>query len=142
MDSCEAAGAASPLATPLAPPPRDPSCDLLSHTSCQPATLLPHLAQQRARSHLSDRKLSLQERSQTSAPPPCSAAGLSGRYIYPSLPYSPVTSPHTSPRLPRRPTVESHSVSITDLQVGGQERCLPRGWSESGLFHLFTLNAP
>nr|XP_013814085.1 PREDICTED: calcium/calmodulin-dependent protein kinase kinase 2-like [Apteryx mantelli mantelli] len=29
------------------------------------------------------------------------------RFIYPSLPYSPVTSPHASPRLPRRPTVEA-----------------------------------
>ncbi|KAG6934682.1 calcium/calmodulin dependent protein kinase kinase 2, partial [Chelydra serpentina] len=34
----------------------------------------------------------------------------------PSLPYSPVTSPHSSPRLPRRPTVESNKVSITGLQ--------------------------
>ncbi|NWI14389.1 KKCC2 kinase, partial [Crypturellus soui] len=38
------------------------------------------------------------------------------RFIYPSLPYSPVTSPHASPRLPRRPTVESNRVSITGLQ--------------------------
>lgn len=109
MDSCGAAEASSSL--------RKASCDLLSHTLAQPITLLPHAHGQRARFHLSDRKLSLQERSQSSAPssePP----GL-GRYIYPSLPYSPVTSPHTSPRLPRRPTVESHSVSITDLQVGG-----------------------
>uniref|UniRef100_H3CIC7 calcium/calmodulin-dependent protein kinase n=1 Tax=Tetraodon nigroviridis TaxID=99883 RepID=H3CIC7_TETNG len=69
----------------------------------------------RTRVQLWDRKLSLQERSQTVAAP-CDAAPLAGRHIYPSLPYSPVTSPHTSPRLPRRPTVESHSVSITDLQ--------------------------
>ncbi|MBN3322478.1 KKCC2 kinase, partial [Atractosteus spatula] len=68
-----------------------------------------------ARLNLSDRKLSLQERSQT-APSPGSSPGHNGRYIYPSLPYSPVTSPHSSPRLPRRPTVESHRVSITDLQ--------------------------
>ncbi|NXJ11343.1 KKCC2 kinase, partial [Odontophorus gujanensis] len=53
----------------------------------------------RAKLNLSGRKLSLQE---------CS--------IYPSLPYSPVTSPHSSPRLPRRPTVESNRVSITGLQ--------------------------
>uniref|UniRef100_A0A8C7XBQ3 calcium/calmodulin-dependent protein kinase n=1 Tax=Oryzias sinensis TaxID=183150 RepID=A0A8C7XBQ3_9TELE len=71
--------------------------------------------EQRGRLSLSDRKLSLQERSQT-ATSPCSSPGLNGRYIYPSLPYSPITSPHSSPRLPRRPTVESHSVSITDLQ--------------------------
>ncbi|XP_015221890.2 calcium/calmodulin-dependent protein kinase kinase 2 isoform X1 [Lepisosteus oculatus] len=69
----------------------------------------------RARLNLSDRKLSLQERSQT-APSPGSSPGHNGRYIYPSLPYSPITSPHSSPRLPRRPTVESHRVSITDLQ--------------------------
>ncbi|MBN3296102.1 KKCC2 kinase, partial [Amia calva] len=69
----------------------------------------------RVRLNLSDRKLSLQERSQT-ASSPGSSPGLNGRYIYPSLPYSPVTSPHSSPRLPRRPTVESHRVSITDLQ--------------------------
>uniref|UniRef100_A0A3P9IPQ9 calcium/calmodulin-dependent protein kinase n=1 Tax=Oryzias latipes TaxID=8090 RepID=A0A3P9IPQ9_ORYLA len=77
--------------------------------------LLPQSQEQRGRLSLSDRKLSLQERSQT-ATSPCSSPGLNGRYIYPSLPYSPITSPHSSPRLPRRPTVESHSVSITDLQ--------------------------
>ncbi|KAM6165470.1 calcium/calmodulin-dependent protein kinase kinase 2 isoform 5-T5 [Erethizon dorsatum] len=68
-----------------------------------------------ARPHLSGRKLSLQERS-----PGALAAGSSldvnGRCIYPSLPYSPVGSPQSSPRLPRRPTVESHHVSITGLQ--------------------------
>ncbi|KAK1156360.1 calcium/calmodulin-dependent protein kinase kinase 2-like isoform X1 [Acipenser oxyrinchus oxyrinchus] len=69
----------------------------------------------RVRLNLSDRKLSLQERSQT-AQSPGSNPGVIGRYIYPSLPYSPVTSPLSSPRLPRRPTVESHRVSITDLQ--------------------------
>ncbi|XP_053196416.1 calcium/calmodulin-dependent protein kinase kinase 2 [Scomber japonicus] len=90
---------------------RPPSCDLLSHTVSRQEALLP----ERGRLSLSDRKLSLQERSQT-ATSPCSSPGLNGRYIYPSLPYSPITSPHSSPRLPRRPTVESHSVSITDLQ--------------------------
>uniref|UniRef100_U3I632 Protein kinase domain-containing protein n=1 Tax=Anas platyrhynchos platyrhynchos TaxID=8840 RepID=U3I632_ANAPP len=55
----------------------------------------------RAKLNLSGRKLSLQDE----------------RFIYPSLPYSPVTSPHSSPRLPRRPTVESNRVSITGLQV-------------------------
>ncbi|XP_053445611.1 calcium/calmodulin-dependent protein kinase kinase 2 isoform X2 [Nycticebus coucang] len=68
-----------------------------------------------ARPHLCSRKLSLQERSQGGL-----AAGSSmdtnGRYIYPSLPYSPVCSPQSSPRLPRRPTVESHHVSITGMQ--------------------------
>ncbi|XP_004075019.1 calcium/calmodulin-dependent protein kinase kinase 2 [Oryzias latipes] len=92
-----------------------PSCDLLSHTVGRPKALLPQSQEQRGRLSLSDRKLSLQERSQT-ATSPCSSPGLNGRYIYPSLPYSPITSPHSSPRLPRRPTVESHSVSITDLQ--------------------------
>uniref|UniRef100_A0A8C3AHF1 Si:ch73-62l21.1 n=1 Tax=Cyclopterus lumpus TaxID=8103 RepID=A0A8C3AHF1_CYCLU len=90
---------------------RTPSCDLLSHTVGRSEALLP----ERGRLNMSDRKLSLQERSQ-SATSPCSSPGLNGRYIYPSLPYSPITSPHSSPRLPRRPTVESHSVSITDLQ--------------------------
>ncbi|XP_029426767.1 calcium/calmodulin-dependent protein kinase kinase 2 [Rhinatrema bivittatum] len=69
----------------------------------------------RAKLSISSRKLSLQERS----PPtqsPSNSLSMNGRYIYPSLPYSPVTSPHSSPRLPRRPTVESHRVSITDLQ--------------------------
>lgn len=108
MDSCGAAEACSSR--------RNSSCDLLSHTLPQPVTLLPHAHAQRGRFQLSDRKLSLQERSQTAASP-CDPPALGGRYIYPSLPYSPVTSPHTSPRLPRRPTVESHSVSITDLQV-------------------------
>ncbi|KAJ6656575.1 hypothetical protein lerEdw1_003462 [Lerista edwardsae] len=65
--------------------------------------------------NLSSRKLSLQERSQ-SVQSPGGNVGVNGRYIYPSLPYSPVTSPHSSPRLPRRPTIESHRVSITGLQ--------------------------
>lgn len=99
-----------------------PSCDLLSHTVGRPKALLPQSQEQRGRLSLSDRKLSLQERSQT-ATSPCSSPGLNGRYIYPSLPYSPITSPHSSPRLPRRPTVESHSVSITDLQVWATWKC-------------------
>ncbi|NXS39120.1 KKCC2 kinase, partial [Balaeniceps rex] len=69
----------------------------------------------RAKLHLSGRKLSLQERSQP-ARSPGSSDGTNERFIYPSLPYSPVTSPHSSPRLPRRPTVESNRVSITGLQ--------------------------
>ncbi|KAG2470889.1 KKCC2 kinase, partial [Polypterus senegalus] len=77
---------------------------------------LPGTRESRARLNLSDRKLSLQERSQTPQSPGFHT-GVNGRYIYPSLPYSPVTSPHSSPRLPRRPTVESHRVSITDLQA-------------------------
>lgn len=115
MDRCGAAEASS--SSSLVSPLRKSSCDLLSHTLAQPVTLGPHGHAQRGRIHLSDRKLSLQERSHSAASP-CDPPGLGGRYIYPSLPYSPVTSPHTSPRLPRRPTVESHSVSITDLQVG------------------------
>uniref|UniRef100_A0A673BGX8 calcium/calmodulin-dependent protein kinase n=1 Tax=Sphaeramia orbicularis TaxID=375764 RepID=A0A673BGX8_9TELE len=55
------------------------------------SALLPESQEQRGRLNLSDRKLSLQERSQT-ASSPCSSPGLNG------------------------PTVESHSVSITDLQ--------------------------
>uniref|UniRef100_A0A8C6V1J4 calcium/calmodulin-dependent protein kinase n=1 Tax=Neogobius melanostomus TaxID=47308 RepID=A0A8C6V1J4_9GOBI len=100
---------------PAAAPSRAPSCDLLSHTVGRSETLLPGGQEQRGRLNLSDRKYSLQERSHT-ASSPCSSPGLNGRYIYPSLPYSPISSPHSSPRLPRRPTVESHSVSITDLQ--------------------------
>lgn len=69
----------------------------------------------RTRLSISSRKLSLQERSQSSRSP-SNSLSMNGHYIYPSLPYSPVTSPHSSPRLPRRPTVESHRVSITDLQ--------------------------
>ncbi|KAM3838469.1 calcium/calmodulin-dependent protein kinase kinase 2-like [Diretmus argenteus] len=111
MDSSEMPEPASSVA----PPFRTPSCDLLSHTVGQSEALLPSGQEQRGRLNLSDRKLSLQERSQT-ATSPCSSPGLNGRYIYPSLPYSPITSPHSSPRLPRRPTVESHRVSITDLQ--------------------------
>ncbi|KAM5199609.1 calcium/calmodulin-dependent protein kinase kinase 2 isoform 5-T5 [Hipposideros larvatus] len=56
------------------------------------------------RPRLSSRKLSLQERSQLDA---------NGRCVQPS---SPVSSPQSSPRLPRRPTVESHHVSITGMQ--------------------------
>uniref|UniRef100_A0A3B3ZL99 Protein kinase domain-containing protein n=1 Tax=Periophthalmus magnuspinnatus TaxID=409849 RepID=A0A3B3ZL99_9GOBI len=109
----------------LTPPP-DPMESLIVVTEYEPSrvpgaagdqeALLPESQEQRGRLSLSDRKFSLQERSQT-ASSPCSSPGLNGRYIYPSLPYSPITSPHSSPRLPRRPTVESHSVSITDLQV-------------------------
>ncbi|XP_078126882.1 calcium/calmodulin-dependent protein kinase kinase 2 isoform X2 [Sander vitreus] len=111
MDSSETPTPASSVAASF----RTPSCDLLSHTVGQSEALLPESQEQRGRLTLSDRKLSLQERSQT-ATSPCSSPGLNGRYIYPSLPYSPITSPHSSPRLPRRPTVESHSVSITDLE--------------------------
>ncbi|XP_030356871.1 calcium/calmodulin-dependent protein kinase kinase 2 isoform X4 [Strigops habroptila] len=68
----------------------------------------------RAKLHLSGRKLSLQERSQPARSP--GSSNSTERFIYPSLPYSPVTSPHSSPRLPRRPTVESNRVSITGLQ--------------------------
>uniref|UniRef100_A0A674D096 calcium/calmodulin-dependent protein kinase n=1 Tax=Salmo trutta TaxID=8032 RepID=A0A674D096_SALTR len=94
---------------------RTPSCDQLSHAVGRPVALFPKPQEHRGRLNLSDRKLSLQERSQT-ASSPCGSPGLNGRFIYPSLPYSPITSPHSSPRLPRRPTVESHRVSITDLQ--------------------------
>lgn len=76
----------------------------------------------RAKLHLSGRKLSLQERSQP-ARSPGTGDGANERFIYPSLPYSPVTSPHSSPRLPRRPTVESNRVSITGLQVRGNHCC-------------------
>ncbi|OCT98415.1 calcium/calmodulin-dependent protein kinase kinase 2 [Xenopus laevis] len=64
---------------------------------------------------MTNRKLSLQERSQ-STPASSNSLGMNGQYIYPSLPYSPVTSPQSSPRLPRKPTVESHQVSITGCQ--------------------------
>lgn len=112
MDSSETPEPASSAGAPF----RTPSCDLLSHTVGRSEVLLPESQEQRGRLSLSDRKLSLQERSHT-ATSPYSSPGLNGRYIYPSLPYSPITSPHSSPRLPRRPTVESHSVSIIDLQV-------------------------
>uniref|UniRef100_A0A4W4GK74 Protein kinase domain-containing protein n=1 Tax=Electrophorus electricus TaxID=8005 RepID=A0A4W4GK74_ELEEL len=111
MDSSETP---EPTSCPL-PPFRTPSCDLLSHTVGRPEALFPDTQEHRGRLNLSDRKLSLQERSQTLSSP-CGSPGINGRYIYPSLPYSPITSPHSSPRLPRRPTVESHRVSITDLQ--------------------------
>lgn len=81
----------------------------------------------RAKPQLSGRKLSLQERSQP-ARSPGSGEDAHGRFIYPSLPYSPVTSPHSSPRLPRRPTVESNRVSITGLQVRGLSLLPPRAW--------------
>ncbi|KAM9306736.1 calcium/calmodulin-dependent protein kinase kinase 2 isoform 1-T2 [Pholidichthys leucotaenia] len=109
MDSSEAPDPSSLRHLP------GPPCDLLlSHASVS----TPEGGEQRGlRLNLSDRKLSLQERSRpASSTSPCGSPGLAGRYIYPSLPYSPITSPHSSPRLPRRPTVESHSVCITDLQ--------------------------
>ncbi|XP_064798928.1 calcium/calmodulin-dependent protein kinase kinase 2-like isoform X2 [Oncorhynchus masou masou] len=108
MDSSETPELGAPLF-------RTPSCDQLSHAVGRPVALFPKPQEHRGRLNLSDRKLSLQERSQT-ASSPCGSPGLNGHFIYPSLPYSPITSPHSSPRLPRRPTVESHRVSITDLQ--------------------------
>ncbi|XP_036907957.1 calcium/calmodulin-dependent protein kinase kinase 2 isoform X2 [Sturnira hondurensis] len=60
-----------------------------------------------ARPHLSSCKLLLQERPQLD---------VNGRCIQPAQPSSPVGSPQSSPRLPRRPTVESHRVSITGMQ--------------------------
>jgi len=114
MDSSETPEPASSLLAAFRPP----SCDLLSHTVGRSEALLP----ERGRLNMSDRKPSLQERSQ-SATSPCGSPGLNGCYIYPSLTYSPIASPHSSPRLPRRPTVESHSVSITDLQVWSNLKC-------------------
>ncbi|XP_066227058.1 calcium/calmodulin-dependent protein kinase kinase 2 isoform X4 [Saccopteryx leptura] len=64
-------------------------------------------ARSQVRPHLSSRKLSLQEQSQLDA---------NGRCVHPAQPSSPVASPQSSPRLPRRPTVESHHVSITGMQ--------------------------
>lgn len=61
------------------------------------------------------RKLSLQERS-PGAPAAGSSLDVNGRCVCPCPPYSPAGSPQSSPRLPRRPTVESHHVSITGLQ--------------------------
>ncbi|XP_060049094.1 calcium/calmodulin-dependent protein kinase kinase 2 isoform X2 [Erinaceus europaeus] len=58
------------------------------------------------RAPFASRKLSLQEQAQLDA----------NERGPPSLPYSPVGSPQSSPRLPRRPTVESHHVSISGMQ--------------------------
>uniref|UniRef100_A0AAY5K0D7 calcium/calmodulin-dependent protein kinase n=1 Tax=Esox lucius TaxID=8010 RepID=A0AAY5K0D7_ESOLU len=104
-----------PAPTPSPHPVPDYMESLIVVTEYEPEALFPEPQEHRGRLNLSDRKLSLQERSQT-ATPLCGSPGHNGRYIYPSLPYSPITSPHSSPRLPRRPTVESHRVSITDLQ--------------------------
>lgn len=69
-----------------------------------------------SRSLLSGRKMSLQERSQ-GGPASSISLDMNGRCVCPSLSYSPASSPQSSPRMPRRPTVESHHVSITGLQV-------------------------
>ena len=66
-----------------------------------------------ARPHLSGCKLSLQERSQLD---------VNGSCVPPAQPSSPVSSPQSSPRLPRRPTVESHHVSIIGMQVRERPR--------------------
>uniref|UniRef100_A0A8C4DTE2 Si:ch73-62l21.1 n=1 Tax=Dicentrarchus labrax TaxID=13489 RepID=A0A8C4DTE2_DICLA len=63
MDSSETPEPASSVAAPF----RTPSCDLLSHTVGRPEALRPESLEQRGRLNLSDRKLSLQERSQTSS---------------------------------------------------------------------------
>nr|XP_023394964.1 LOW QUALITY PROTEIN: calcium/calmodulin-dependent protein kinase kinase 2 [Loxodonta africana] len=75
-----------------------------------------HAPRPQTRPHLSSRKLSLQEPSQGGPEASGGGSDMNGRYIYPSLPYSPAGSPQSSPRLPRRPTVESHHVSITGMQ--------------------------
>ncbi|XP_049721235.1 calcium/calmodulin-dependent protein kinase kinase 2 isoform X3 [Elephas maximus indicus] len=75
-----------------------------------------HAPRPQTRPHLSSRKLSLQELSQGGPEARGGGSDMNGRYIYPSLPYSPAGSPQSSPRLPRRPTVESHHVSITGMQ--------------------------
>uniref|UniRef100_A0AAQ5ZJ00 calcium/calmodulin-dependent protein kinase n=1 Tax=Amphiprion ocellaris TaxID=80972 RepID=A0AAQ5ZJ00_AMPOC len=63
MDSSETPEPASSTAAPF----RTPSCDLLSHTVGRPEALLPEGQEQRGRLNLSDRKLSLQERSQSAS---------------------------------------------------------------------------
>ncbi|XP_048198935.1 calcium/calmodulin-dependent protein kinase kinase 2 isoform X2 [Perognathus longimembris pacificus] len=62
---------------------------------------------------LSARKLSLQEQPQSGLT--AGSPDVNGRCAL-SLSYSPASSPQSSPRLPRRPTVESHHVSITGMQ--------------------------
>ncbi|KAM9195012.1 calcium/calmodulin-dependent protein kinase kinase 2 [Dugong dugon] len=74
-----------------------------------------HTPRPQARPHLSSRKPSLQERSQ-GGPEASGGSDINGRCIHPSSSYSPAGSPQSSPRLPRRPTVESHHVSITGMQ--------------------------
>ncbi|XP_053557712.1 calcium/calmodulin-dependent protein kinase kinase 2 [Bombina bombina] len=96
----------------------EPDFVRLSESGCTVDNLkvLPkELNEPRSKLNTGNRKLSLQERSQ-SAQSPGNNLDMNGRYIYPSLPYSPVTSPQSSPRLPRRPTVESHRVSIKGFQ--------------------------
>uniref|UniRef100_A0A3B3V087 non-specific serine/threonine protein kinase n=1 Tax=Poecilia latipinna TaxID=48699 RepID=A0A3B3V087_9TELE len=61
MDSSETPEPASSAGAPF----RTPSCDLLSHAVGRPEVLLPESQEQRGRLSLSDRKLSLQERSHT-----------------------------------------------------------------------------
>ncbi|XP_066459373.1 calcium/calmodulin-dependent protein kinase kinase 2 isoform X2 [Eleutherodactylus coqui] len=92
-----------------------PDFHRLTESGCIPDSRLGIVKDQRAKLNMTNRKLSLQERSQ-SAQSPNDNVGVNGRYIYPSLPYSPVTSPQSSPRLPRRPTIESNRVSITGFQ--------------------------
>ncbi|XP_006865470.1 PREDICTED: calcium/calmodulin-dependent protein kinase kinase 2 isoform X4 [Chrysochloris asiatica] len=82
-------------------------------TECEPGLTADD--REAPRPQLSSRKFSLQERPQ-GGPATSSASDTNGRCIYPSLPYSPAGSPQSSPRLPRRPTVESHHVSITGIQ--------------------------
>uniref|UniRef100_A0A8C5P5Z2 calcium/calmodulin-dependent protein kinase n=1 Tax=Leptobrachium leishanense TaxID=445787 RepID=A0A8C5P5Z2_9ANUR len=99
----------------------DPDCHRLTESGCIDDDLkeLPNdVKNPRAKLNMTNRKLSLQERSSSVQSPNNNNNNLdmNGRYIYPSLPYSPVTSPQSSPRLPRRPTVESNRVSITGFQ--------------------------
>lgn len=97
----------------------EPDIHRLTESGCllgDPEGLPKDNKDQRAKLNMTNRKHSLQERS-ASAQSPTDNLGMNGRYIYPSLPYSPVTSPQSSPRLPRRPTIESHRVNITGFQV-------------------------
>ncbi|KAM8961296.1 calcium/calmodulin-dependent protein kinase kinase 2 isoform 2-T2 [Pelodytes ibericus] len=101
------------------PEPKDePDFHRLTESGCIVDEIkeLPNdMKEPRTKLNMTNRKLSLQERS-TSAQSPGNNLDMNGRYIYPSLPYSPVTSPQSSPRLPRKPTVESHHVNITGFQ--------------------------
>ncbi|OPJ75048.1 calcium/calmodulin-dependent protein kinase kinase 2 isoform A [Patagioenas fasciata monilis] len=113
----EAVGHTMPSCVPGSSPPPRPLCGDSGCGHCAPGLLRDPPALSAPRPGMASLIVvtEYEERPQP-ARSPGNGDGANERFIYPSLPYSPVTSPHSSPRLPRRPTVESNRVSITGLQ--------------------------
>lgn len=96
----EAGGGPEPARNGVDPPPRTRAASVIPGGASRPPL---------ARPSLSARKFSLQERPAGS----CLEAQAG--------PYATGPASHISPRVWRRPTIESHHVAISDTEVGGAE---------------------